>query len=410
MNGYVYCEFTNHITNKCAKRISGYEHLLYYAHHKFKDLYGDIYEDFLRRIMLPENPDDFFEKSIATPDYYGSEKIAIQYGNPLLVTSGAAAVTTTPGSEKPTSSTARTAKAAGTMGDDFADFEAYAGQTGVSNPAGYSSFIRRIMAELGIKTLSELADHIDEALDYCTQKIEGTSDRKIRHRYSNYRAALRKFKRYLQEKADNVSQADVFLNDLEDSMRRQQLAERSVYIYRGKIEELLESGWSVDDICGGIDELIRSYRKGGSRHDPKDHGNMSAALGKVAKMVKRPYIRCKRSWDSWRFMDEHVTDYCIDGDVITYSKEAGWNPKGQFVAKIDAKDMKELIAILEEAKYYGLFGRSNSYFVTVHGRSTTYDYQYAGMSGNNCDNLFGDGPRADGLRMRYNALLEKIAK
>ena len=59
-NGFVYCEFTDHINNRQFKRISGYEHLLYYAHHKFKEKYDDIYDDFLGRIMLPSNTFDFF--------------------------------------------------------------------------------------------------------------------------------------------------------------------------------------------------------------------------------------------------------------------------------------------------------------------------------------------------------------
>lgn len=94
-NGYVYCEFTDFVNNGKAfsrrfKRVSGYEHLLYYAHYKFKEKYSDIYDDFLKRIMLPANSFDFFENCVATVDYYGSEKIDIQYGNPLSITSGTA--------------------------------------------------------------------------------------------------------------------------------------------------------------------------------------------------------------------------------------------------------------------------------------------------------------------------------
>lgn len=90
-NGYVYCEFTDFVNNGKAfsrrfKRVSGYEHLLYYAHYKFKEKYSDIYDDFLKRIMLPANSFDFFENGVATVDYYGSEKIDIQYGNPLYIT------------------------------------------------------------------------------------------------------------------------------------------------------------------------------------------------------------------------------------------------------------------------------------------------------------------------------------
>jgi len=97
MNGSVYCEFTDHIhthsgkrTNRRFHRISGYEHLLYYAHHKFKEKYGDIYDEYLEMIMLPQNTFDFFEKCSAgeTTDFYGSEFIDVKYGNPLSCSSG----------------------------------------------------------------------------------------------------------------------------------------------------------------------------------------------------------------------------------------------------------------------------------------------------------------------------------
>ena len=82
MNGYVYCEYIDNINNRVFKRISGYEHLLYYAHHKLKEKYKDIYDDYLKRIMLPTNTFDFFEKS-SSCDYFASEVINIKYGNPL---------------------------------------------------------------------------------------------------------------------------------------------------------------------------------------------------------------------------------------------------------------------------------------------------------------------------------------
>ena len=94
MNGCIYCEFTDYVHVKQGKptcrrfhRISGYEHLLYYAHYKFKERYRDIYDDFLTRIMLPKNTIDFFEKSASSVDYYGSEVIDVKYGNPLSSTS-----------------------------------------------------------------------------------------------------------------------------------------------------------------------------------------------------------------------------------------------------------------------------------------------------------------------------------
>lgn len=101
MNGYTYCEFTDHVHTEHGKstkrrfhRISGYEHLLYYAHHKFKEKYGDLYDDFLKRIMLPKNTFDFFEKTVAKADSYGTEIIDVKYGNPLSGGGGTVTVST----------------------------------------------------------------------------------------------------------------------------------------------------------------------------------------------------------------------------------------------------------------------------------------------------------------------------
>lgn len=95
MNGCSYCEFTDHVhtergkpTHRRFHRISGYEHLLYYAHHQFKKKYTDIYDDFLNRIMLPKNTFDFFEKSTPDVKYYEDEIIDVKYGNPLSCSSG----------------------------------------------------------------------------------------------------------------------------------------------------------------------------------------------------------------------------------------------------------------------------------------------------------------------------------
>lgn len=89
MNGLVYCEFTDHINNgksvsRRFHRISGYKHLLHYAHYRFKEKYMDIYDDFLDRIMVPTETFSFFENCSSTPGCYGDEVIDIQYGNPLF--------------------------------------------------------------------------------------------------------------------------------------------------------------------------------------------------------------------------------------------------------------------------------------------------------------------------------------
>ena len=198
MSGYTYCEFTDHVhtergshTYRRFHRISGYEHLLYYAHHKFKEKYGDIYDDFLTRIMLPENTFDFFEKSIANAEYYGDEIIDVKYGNPLSHGSK-----TTTGSRISSAGTGSYKGRKRGYSIALVDFDTY-------SPSGYSSFIRTIMRELSVADICELEARIDEMIVYCTNEMTSakkSGDKRREKYYSNYRSALRKYKEFMDSK------------------------------------------------------------------------------------------------------------------------------------------------------------------------------------------------------------------
>lgn len=95
-SGKVYCEFFNNMKKRVSNNISGYEPLLRFAYRRFKDKYGELYDDFLKLIMLPKNPEDFFNKS--SSNNCGDDVINIKYGNPLQV------LKTSNTSSKPTTS------------------------------------------------------------------------------------------------------------------------------------------------------------------------------------------------------------------------------------------------------------------------------------------------------------------
>lgn len=122
------------------------------------------------------------------------------------------------------------------------------------------------------------------------------------------------------------------------------------------------------------------------------------------------YIRYEKGWQSFRPKDEYVTGYCIEGDTITFSKNMGFSFVGETIREIAPNDMKELIAILDEAKTFNLFENSNTAIRTIHGVSCTYNYYYLGASGNNCLGLFIDDSRTDALWKRYNTLIDKLTK
>lgn len=187
-NDRIYCEFIDCINNVNSNRISGYEHLLYYAHYKFKEKYKDIYDDYLKRIMLPDNSFDFFEKSKPTADYYGTEKINIQYGNPL----------------KDNQNVIRISSNINQW--NFEDFRKYAlKNNGISDNTlkSYINYIRFIMNELEIRFIDELEQRIEDAINYCTDKIENSVElksKKLMKKYSDCRSALKKYSDFLLHK------------------------------------------------------------------------------------------------------------------------------------------------------------------------------------------------------------------
>ena len=79
---------------------------------------------------------------------------------------------------------------------DWTDFDVYA-------PAGYHYYIEKIMVELGIKDLNELEQRIYETIDYCSNEIgmaKKSNDAKKAKKYSDCRAALKKYKDFMDSK------------------------------------------------------------------------------------------------------------------------------------------------------------------------------------------------------------------
>ena len=82
--------------------------------------------------------------------------------------------------------------------NEFEQFEKFAKTNGVNDPSQYSSHIRKIMEELNIKTLSELRERVDWAIESCTQKMNDSVNEKEKRTYRNRRCSLKKYKEYLE--------------------------------------------------------------------------------------------------------------------------------------------------------------------------------------------------------------------
>jgi hypothetical protein len=127
-------------------------------------------------------------------------------------------------------------------------------------------------------------------------------------------------------------------------------------------------------------------------------------------MIKYPYIRYKKGWSSFVQVDEHVTGYCIDNNIITISYSVGFVGGKTVVKKMSDKDMKELIEILDIARNNALFEKSNTHIITEHGPISSYDYQYRGKAGVNCRGLFIDNKMSETLQTRYSNLINNLIK
>ena len=86
--------------------------------------------------------------------------------------------------------------------DEFTDFMAYLNYK--STATSYKSSISSIMKELGIPYLSDLSSRIDNAINYCTNKLTAATDKKELKKYKDIRAALRKYKEFLNSKSSSV--------------------------------------------------------------------------------------------------------------------------------------------------------------------------------------------------------------
>ena len=83
---------------------------------------------------------------------------------------------------------------------EFADFKLFYQKKSV---AGYCNSIRKIMKEMGMGDLVELNNHIDVAIDYCTNQMNDPQKSAEKKKYTDTRSALRKYKEFLVYKKAN---------------------------------------------------------------------------------------------------------------------------------------------------------------------------------------------------------------
>lgn len=115
-------------------------------------------------------------------------------------------------------------------------------------------------------------------------------------------------------------------------------------------------------------------------------------------------IHYEKGWSSFRPVGEHITGYTIENNIVTIYRNNGFAPGKTETKTISDKDMRVLLAILDEAVNIGAFEESDTVIGTAHGAVCTYEYDYRTQSGRNCGSLF----KNDVLNKRYRDFVNKI--
>lgn len=218
----------------------------------------------------------------------------------------------------------------------------------------------------------------------------------------------------------NYNCKEDFLDELREYLENETtLSKGSIQTYLQKIGKILDGSWSVADLCGGIDALIKDYSAGGRYYIKNDSGNTRAALQKVRLFVRKKLlddfgnfeIVYKKGWQSFAPKGKHYVEYKIDGGVITIKYNKHFVPilKPE-IKDIPTNDLRYLIYLLENAVSLNLLAESNTAINTVHGTIQSYDYEIGGKYGSNCALLFKDvkTKAAENLHKSYAALIEKL--
>ena len=212
---------------------------------------------------------------------------------------------------------------------------------------------------------------------------------------------------------------EIFLEELKRFIKEKSgLRESSGNIYSGKIKKILESGYSVADLCGSVDRLLEDYSVGGKRYDKRDHGKTKSALDQVRKMIKGDiisslYVSYEKGSCSWSRTDPHVIKYYIKDEKITFYL----NTNKKYVKKIGPVNVGKLIYILQEAEKQGflcddgiLVYTKSSPLIFDAPSPSKYEYSIDGSSGICYNSLLDDSKSSmrTMLQDQYDNLINQL--
>ena len=174
-----------------ATDIAEYEELQKYIIQKKCAIFPGEYADFIKKTCAPKEWCDmsWTLDSHKDIDLVYHEKTLRQstYG-PALRTAHKTTGTRKAGSKGGHS------KASKRLTDDFAAFKVF---VGTGSASGYCTSIRKIMREMGLTTLTDLEVSLSAAINHCTLKRGSATTKEESKSYSDARAALRRYEKFL---------------------------------------------------------------------------------------------------------------------------------------------------------------------------------------------------------------------
>ena len=184
-----------------------------------------------------------------------------------------------------------------------------------------------------------------------------------------------------------------FLKSYIDFLLSHGLKKRSAKTYAGKLRKFLKNGYSVADLCGGVERLIERHGRGGAEYNPKDHGNIYNALKWLLRFLQVDleqdiFISYQTGWSSFTPVNKHMVGYCISGKSITVQYNNGFSPAGGETKSISDSSYFRLIDIMK--RYASCLADSHTLIKTHHGEICKYEYRFESYEGVECGYLFDD--------------------
>ena len=184
-----------------------------------------------------------------------------------------------------------------------------------------------------------------------------------------------------------------FLSEYVEFLVSHGLRPNAAKVYASKLRRFLKSGYTVADLCGGVEWLIDRNGKGGADYDPKDHGNTYNALKWLLRFLLGDldpnfFIDYRSGWTSFPRADKQMVGYRIFGKTIEVEYHAGFSAAGVEKKTISDVGFYRLIKMMR--RHAGKLADSHTALKTHHGAAHSYQYRFEGREGIECGCLFSD--------------------